>query len=51
MANNRNRSDRRCCAVFVLLAVAQTITQKALRTSWVCAESWAQYENIQCANL
>ena len=36
--NKRHQADSRYYAIFVLLAVAQTLTQKSLRTVYSCAE-------------
>jgi len=37
MYNNQRQSDSQRYAPFVLLAVAQTLTQKALRVGCACA--------------
>jgi len=41
MANNQRQSDSQRYAPFVLLAVAQTLTQKALRVGCACAGRYA----------
>ena len=39
--NNRHQSDSQCGAIFALLAAAQTLTQKWLRTGCSCAGRYA----------